>query len=80
MKVFKLNDVYSVVCDTKNTRNGFKHEATLLKNSFEVFKTKINYLNRTWERFEYERILYKIVNDYFDNSESIKYKEIIKQF
>ena len=43
MKVFKLNDVYSVVCESLPTRSGFKHIAHLLKNNYDIYNTKINY-------------------------------------
>ena len=79
MKIFTLDNKYNVVCNWKSTRNGFKHEATLCKNGYEVGKTKICYLNRTWERFEYESILIKIVDLFFEGEENQKYKEVIKQ-
>lgn len=80
MRIFKLNNVYDVVCQFKGTRQGFKHEAIILKNGIEQDKTKICYLNRTWERFEYESVLFQIINKYFKNEEVQKYRDIIKQF
>ena len=77
MKLFKLDDEYSIVCEWKSTRNGFKHEATLLKNGLEDGNTKICYLNRTWERFEYESVLLRIIDKFFKGEENKKYKEII---
>lgn len=72
MKVFKINQDIEVVCEWKKTRNGFKHEATLLVNGIEKDKTKICYLNRTWERYEYESVLKKLINDTKELSEDVK--------
>ena len=63
MKIFKINKHIEIVCEVKNTRNGFKHTAILMLNGNEQESTKINYLNRTWERYEYESVLKKIVSN-----------------
>lgn len=60
MQTFKINDNLEVVCEWVNTRNGFKHVATLLLDGREQESVKINYLNRTWERYEYESVLKKL--------------------
>lgn len=78
MKIFKLGKDFNVVCNFKNTRSGFKHTATLCKNSRAIYETKINYLNRTWERFEYESILLKTIQSNFIGKEQTKYLKVIK--
>lgn len=61
MRIFKINDSLQVVCDSVKTRNGFKHTAQLMLNGRELFEgVKCNYLNRTWERYEYESVLAKL--------------------
>ena len=69
MRIFNLDNVYNVVCNFKRTKNGFKHEATLHKNGFEIAKTKACYLNRTWESYEYETVLLKIIRENFEGKE-----------
>lgn len=61
MTTFKINDIYEIVCEWKKTRTAFKHEAELLKNGQSVAKTKICYLNRTWERYKFESVLNKLL-------------------
>lgn len=61
MRIFKINEEYQVVCEWVKTRTAFKHTANLIRNGREVDETKICYLNRTWERFEYESVLVKIL-------------------
>jgi len=76
MQLFKLDDKYTVVCETKNTKQGFKHEATLLHNGYEKHKAKVCYLNRTWERFTYETVLLRVIL-HLENVEQEHYKKII---
>lgn len=78
MKIFNLDGVYNVVCNTADTRSGFKHQATLCRNGGSIATSKICYLNRTWERFTYESILNKIINDNFDGVEREKYLDVVK--
>jgi hypothetical protein len=63
MREFKLDEHVSVICDWKKTRIAFKHEATLLIDGHERDKTKICYQNRTWESYEYQSVLIKLLND-----------------
>lgn len=62
MQTFKINDQLEVVCEYHNTRNGFKHTATLLLNGLEQEEVKCTYLNRTWERYEFESVLKKLLD------------------
>ena len=78
MQIFKLDDTYTVVCETKNTRNGFKHEATLLNNYNDVAFAKACYLNRTWERFQYETVIRQVLTKYFGQEQAKKYLEEIR--
>lgn len=61
MQSFKINKHLEAVCEWKKTRVAFKHEATLLRDGNELLKVKINYLNRTWERYTYESVLEKLL-------------------
>lgn len=79
MRVFTLDENYSIVCEFKDTRNGFKHIASLVKNGSDIYETKICYLNRTWERFEYETILLEVISENFKGEEKQKYIDVIKK-
>ena len=61
MKTFQINEYLEIVCDWKKTRNGFKHEATLLLNGIERETVKVCYLNRTWEAYEYQSVIHKLL-------------------
>ena len=77
MEKFKLNNEYQIICESQSTRYGFRHVAILLKNGYEVDKTKICYYNRTWESFEYECVIRKLINKYFNEMTAKKYMKTI---
>jgi hypothetical protein len=60
----------------------FKHEATLLVDGREVETAKICYQNRTWERYDFESVLYKIVegSKYLSDEEKAEAIEYIKNY
>jgi len=60
MRVFKISKDLIVVCEYKETKNGFKHEATLLRDSREIEKAKSFYVNRTWEKFDFDSVMKKL--------------------
>ena len=78
MRIFNLDSEYNVVCNLQRTRYGFRHVATLHKNGYEIARTKCCYYNRTWECFEFESVLQKIVNDNFDGTQKENFLNKIK--
>ena len=77
MKLINLNREWAILCETKNTRNGFKHVAVLLKNGREFDKVKICYLNRTWESYEYESVIKSLKSRNKDELLSLEVSENI---
>ena len=61
MQTFKVNAKIQIVCESKRTRIAFKHVAILLVSGKEIDSTKICYQNRTWERYEFEDVLRRIL-------------------
>ena len=62
MRIFKITKEIEVVCNSEKTRSGFRHLATLLRNGQEIENGKCTYLNRTWERFEFQSVLITVIN------------------
>lgn len=67
MKTFRINDKYQIGCEYVKTRNGFKHVANLYRTGLSgtttsISETKVCYLNRTWESFEYETVIEKLLD------------------
>jgi len=61
MKEFRVNKKTSIICRNENTRYGFRHLATLMINGQEVDKANCCYYNRTWESYEYETVIRKLL-------------------
>lgn len=80
MESFKINKELTAVCEYKKTRTAFKHTATLLRNGREVNEVKICYVNRTWERYTYESVLYKLLEkskQLISGEEGVQFKTVI---
>jgi len=60
-QIFKVNDNVEILCEAQDTRSGFRHVATLFKNGNEYEKTKVCYINRTWEKFTFETVIHKLL-------------------
>ena len=86
MKVFegKLADSeYQFICGWQGTRTGFKHTCDIAHKGNNAFlSTKINYINRTWERYDYESVLDKATDLLVDAGKITKEEktELLEQF
>ena len=90
-KTFKVNENIEIECYSQGTSYGFRHVATLLKNSYETAQAKSCYYNRTWESYEYESVLNKLADNqkqplkdelknFIKNQEKIDEAETTKYF
>jgi hypothetical protein len=75
MQEFKIDKHNIIVADFKKARDGFNHEAILLRDGREIDRTKIHYINRTWESYEFESVLEKMLSKHPE----IKRQEEIKK-
>lgn len=62
MYIKRFSDKVSVILWSENTRTGFRHIAVLCFGGYEVDRTKCTYINRTWERYQFESVLLKIAD------------------
>ena len=60
MTTFKMGKAV-VVCDSKSERGGFRHRAVLTVGGHQVDKAFCHYVNRTWEAYEYQTVLHKVI-------------------
>ena len=74
MKLFDLGNGYQVVCEWKKTRMAFKHEAALCIQGNVIEKTKICYQNRTWESYEYQSVIRKVIDKHFPKDDAMAAK------
>lgn len=62
MQIFRFNDKVSIVCEWVKTRMAFKHTAQVMVNGLSHGNgVKICYVNRTWEKFMFESVLHKAI-------------------
>lgn len=70
---FKINDKLAIGAETYETRHSWGHKAHLYrvhtpKHDDELIESdKITYYNRTWEAYEFESILYHLVEKALKN-------------
>lgn len=67
MEKFKISDRIEIVCESQKTRYGFRHLATLFIDGNEREKSKCCYYNRTWESYEFQSVLFNVVDKAFKN-------------
>ncbi len=82
MQTFKINKHLEVVCESQNTRYGFRHLATLLRDGQDKDTAKRCYYNRTWERYEFESVLEDLAEkaDLTDYEKRLFKKQIKNKF
>lgn len=61
-KTFQIGNGYEIVAHWEKTRSGFRHIAVLMKDGQEIDKTKVTYQNRTWESYEFETAIKKLLD------------------
>lgn len=61
---------------TTDTRQGFCHTVETWDDKEELAKVKVSYLNRTWERFDYESALLSVIEKAFTG----KRNELIREY
>ena len=56
------NGNYEFVCESVGTRSGFAHNVTMFRNGYELLKHRVNYLNRTWECWQFQTAIRGAIN------------------
>ena len=64
MELFKYNRgpvSIELVCSRRDTRNGFAHDCHMFIDGQEAAAETCYYLNRTWERYDFQSVILKAV-------------------
>lgn len=73
---FNVNDRIWIKCHSTSSRSGFNHIADLYVDGSLVDSAKVHYINRTWESYQYQTVLSKLIEKTseitFDEKEKIK--------
>ena len=70
--LFQIDDQTSILCEVYSNSRNWGHRARLFKNGQEVKKVTITYYNRTWESFQFESVIKKLV----DKLDDLSYEDI----
>lgn len=54
---------YMFINSSRGNRSGFVHETELQRNGMVLGENKIQYYNRTWERYTYESVMKGLVRE-----------------
>jgi hypothetical protein len=60
---FKINDKITAIARYEKTRNGFRHIADLYINGVLKESAKVTYINRTWESYNFQTVLQKLIRE-----------------
>lgn len=69
MEIRKVNfkgREYQIVNESWSNSYAWGHKSTLLRNGVELASTKVRYYNRTWEYYQYQSSMYRVLGQYFD--------------
>ena len=61
IKTFEINENLKVNCWTEDTSYGFRHLAELDRDYCTIATAKSSYYNRTWECYQYESVLNRLL-------------------
>lgn len=62
-KTFEINENLKANCWSEDTSYGFRHLAELDRNYCTIATAKCAYYNRTWERYTYESVLNRLLEN-----------------
>ena len=74
-KEFKIDENVTVECGSQRTSYGFRHLAVLRENGSRKAEAKACYYNRTWEAFEYQSVIHKIIRKCYQGERAKIYME-----
>ena len=60
---FQISQSIKIECVSEKTSMAFRHLATIYKNGIQVGYGRIPYQNRTWERYEFQSVMERAVDN-----------------
>lgn len=58
---FRIDNNIEIICKNEKARDGFRHRATLYVDGVQVDETTTHYQNRTWESYEFQSVMQKLI-------------------
>ena len=63
---------YEIVNEAGNRTGGFYHRSILFNRGIQLNQSKINYINRTWERYEFQTSMSSVIRKERDEIERLE--------
>lgn len=61
------NENWLILCKYKSNKNGFSHLVYIYENDLLIGTGRCNYINRTWEMYDYQTTIIKALNNAINN-------------
>jgi len=61
MRSFNITERIEIRCESKGNMQGFKHVATLYIDGVKRQTASVQYINRTWERYDFQTVMQCLV-------------------
>jgi hypothetical protein len=74
MTTFKITEDLTLEAKSFSTRNSWGHEVTAIYKGQEINTQKTYYINRTWERYQYESALNRMI-DVLDKEKKVPLRD-----
>ena len=65
---------------SRNRRNGFSHDSTLLFNGVEIGKASVHYYNRTWESYRFQTSMLRVVDEAIEHNKKLVRKHVFSDW
>ena len=65
---------------SRNRRNGFSHDSTLLFNGVEIGKASVHYYNRTWEDYRFKTSMLRVVDEAIEHNKKLVRKLVFSDW
>ena len=67
---------FEIKNESRNRRNGFSHDSTLLFNGVEIGKASVHWYNRTWEDYRFKTSMLRVVDEEIEYSKNQIRKQV----
>ena len=71
---------FEIKNESRNRRNGFSHDSTLLFKGVEIGKASVHYYNRTWESFRFKTSMLRVVDEAIEHNKKLVRKLVFSDW
>ena len=71
---------FEIKNESRNRRNGFSHDSTLLFNGVEIGKASVHWSNRTWESYRFQTSMLRVVDEAIEHNKKLVRKHVFSDW